>query len=364
MLKGVLMARRKKEPEARALYYPFIEVSDLAWLYSAALFWDEISTITPDVPEPYEHRASRTLADAGLLLPYRSTPNRREIVNISERIAGLIGNATFASVLGEDSWLVHQSRRYRVHPDKIESNLRHALERRGMAVYRGDGFLDMEGGLAAAYILLLAVEVAGSRGCSLVTDLPLAFQATDAARYQDTTAFVGAPWEDRRRRIGAEYVDACITEMMLTWFSVDPDTDPKNIVKFKRRRKTELQRFRDAMFRVNSNLLTESDLTYDDLRRRAREYVHKEVRPAYDDLKKTLREQRVKFTGGVLEAAGYYEIPGAAVAIAGQPWALIAAPFCAIAIRGVKYFLQRQSTLQNSPWSYLYRVEKKFGVLK
>ena len=93
----------------RALYYPFIEVRDPTWLLGATLFWDEISTITPNVAHPYTSRVSHELYEEGVLKPYRSNPQRREIVSISEKISEFITNPHFKSLIGLDHWSVQLS---------------------------------------------------------------------------------------------------------------------------------------------------------------------------------------------------------------------------------------------------------------
>lgn len=360
------MADKRETEKYRALYYPYIEVKDESWLLSAALFWDEVSTITPNTENPYKLSVSKELADEGVLIPFRARDNRNEVARISEQISGLLGNPAFLSVFGEGNWAVQQARRHPVFPDKIESNLRHELVRKGAAARRDDGLFEIEEGLAAAYFLLLAVEVAAQNSCSLVTDISGAYRASEAIRFQDSIVhdeFMGfRGYRNRRETIGVEYVDACVSEMILTWFRIEAGTETKQIIRFRKKRRDELERMRNAVFRVNSGILTDDDLSYDNLRKRAKDYVHNEIRPAFDDLKKILREERVKFLPGALQAALYAEAPGSLIAAAGNTWALVAAPLCGITIKGIRFLLERQETLRNSPWSYLYQAEKSFGT--
>jgi len=49
-----------------ALYYPTIDIKDEAWLKSAVLLWDTISTIVPESEdEPYKNEWTRAFAQAG-----------------------------------------------------------------------------------------------------------------------------------------------------------------------------------------------------------------------------------------------------------------------------------------------------------
>ena len=348
----------------RVLYYPSIEIGDVGWLNSMALFWDQISTITPNVEQPYGTDTSKEFMDAGILVPYKANPKRREIVEISEEISGLLGNPYFEALFTEDHWLIHQSRRYRVHPEKIESNLRHRLEESGFARTNREGWVEMNAGLAAAYMLLLSIKISGSQGFSLITDQVEVFRASGVARLQEFH-----PSEEHLLRFGGhrdtramEFIDACINELSLSWFRIDPDVPPKNIIRYREKRKDELQRMRDAILRANSRVFTDSDASLDDLRNQAKDYVHSSIQPAYDDLCNSLKDERINYLPDVLTAALYSEGVGALAATLGQSWPLIAAPICGIAVRSVKYLNTRQAALRNSPWSYLYHAEKKFGV--
>lgn len=231
----------------RALYYPYIEINDPGWLLSAALFWDEISTITPNVKQPYTSPLSRELFDARILTPYRANPRRNEIADISKQISELISNPYFELLIGKDHWSVRQSREYPIHPDKIETNLQYELEELGKARKRPDGFLGMERGLAAAYMLILSSRVAERMKSSIVTDHVEAFRAAEIVRFpqaSDQNRFLdyfevspatdvarfprpyrrnrSLDYQRKRHVVRRHVVDACINEMITTWFKINP----------------------------------------------------------------------------------------------------------------------------------------------
>ena len=134
----------------KVLYYPFIEINDKSWLLSSLLFWDRISTITPDMQQPYSSRISRELFDLGVLVPLRVNPQRREVAVASNRMFEYMTNPHFRSLIGKDHWSVMQSQG--LYPDKIEGNLMHELEMLGKAKKRADNLIEMEGGLAAGSV--------------------------------------------------------------------------------------------------------------------------------------------------------------------------------------------------------------------
>src|SRR5688500_18250243 len=100
------MARTRDRTHS-ALYYPLIEVEDPGWLLSAALFWETLSTITPDTDDPYHCRASRVFADEGVLIPHRVTPKASEVKRVATRIAPILSNPTF-SLIDQDHWSMQQ----------------------------------------------------------------------------------------------------------------------------------------------------------------------------------------------------------------------------------------------------------------
>lgn len=58
-----------------ALYYPTIDIKDEAWLKSAVLLWDTISTIVPESEdEPYKNELTRAFAQAGIVSPHKVNP--------------------------------------------------------------------------------------------------------------------------------------------------------------------------------------------------------------------------------------------------------------------------------------------------
>lgn len=58
-----------------ALYYPTIDIKDEAWLKSAVLLWDTISTIVPDSEDdPYKNEWSKAFANARVVVPYKVNP--------------------------------------------------------------------------------------------------------------------------------------------------------------------------------------------------------------------------------------------------------------------------------------------------
>lgn len=69
----------------QALYYPWIDVADEAWLKTSLLYWDSVRTIVPEsVDSPYLTTTGGALADAGFLVPVRVNSDMDEIRELTE----------------------------------------------------------------------------------------------------------------------------------------------------------------------------------------------------------------------------------------------------------------------------------------
>ena len=70
-----------------ALYYPTIDIKDVAWLKSAVLLWDKISTIVPySEREPYKNEFSRAFASAGVIVPHKVNPSKVNFQGLDKEV--------------------------------------------------------------------------------------------------------------------------------------------------------------------------------------------------------------------------------------------------------------------------------------
>jgi len=79
---------------SQALYYPWIDVSDEAWLKTALLYWDSVRTIVPEsINAPYSTDTGRTLQDAGFLVPLRVHSGMDEIEDLAADVLTYLQSA-------------------------------------------------------------------------------------------------------------------------------------------------------------------------------------------------------------------------------------------------------------------------------
>ncbi len=344
-----------------ALYYPRIEIEDSSWLLSAALLWDSIRTITPDIPVPYCRPVSLELQDEGILIPERVSPQSPPALDIAERILDLITSPYAASIVGENSWLIHQTY---IHRSKIESNLQHAIDQLFGCTSAHPDFCSLPADIGAAYMLTLAVALAERGGFRIVTDNPHAFRAAERVLWPEKERRC-EPWLDIERTddTAAKVVDVVLTQIAHTWLQITPDTPVSKIVSFRRKRHEELQRLRNVLQERATQLMIWQDdgVTLEDIQELARRILDDEVLPALAAVEQCLRESKVDFTLDTVEAAVVSELPGALVAAMTTPWALVAAPALTVVARSARYVLRHRRVVRECPYSYLIRARTAIG---
>ena len=57
---------------SQALFYPWIDIRNDAWLKTSLLYWDSVRTIVPEsIDAPYSTETGRVLEGTGFLVPLR-----------------------------------------------------------------------------------------------------------------------------------------------------------------------------------------------------------------------------------------------------------------------------------------------------
>lgn len=355
----------------RALYFPRIEVEDPGWLLGAVLFWDEIHTITPDLVQPYQSPLAVELNAEGALLPYRISPDSEATADVIDGVMDLLTSPELPALMrGGGSWIMSRLDRHEfVSRDKIHSNLQHAIrELFGPEVEQGPN-LKLPTGLAAAYMLSLATEVAANDEMDLVTDCPAEFRAAETILRPVTTSAGHYPWDiigprqwRDRQAMHQEFASSCLSEAAVNWMRIDPDTPVKKVIRFRERRHDELQHLRDLLRDAARSVLRQEDpLSRAELQKRASSYVEEELRPALETAQRTLREAKVNFIPETIESVVTSELPAAAAAMMGATWALVAAPIFALSIRGVRHLVKVKDARKQCPYQYLLRSQETFG---
>jgi hypothetical protein len=71
----------------KALYYPWIDITNDAWLKNSLLYWDKIHTIVPaSVEQPYSNKTARECSEADILVPHRVGQDGREVRELADDV--------------------------------------------------------------------------------------------------------------------------------------------------------------------------------------------------------------------------------------------------------------------------------------
>jgi hypothetical protein len=172
-------------PPSQALYYPWIDIQDEAWLKTSLLYWDTVRTIVPEsIQAPYSSETSRALEGAGFLVPLRVHSRMEEIEELTDDALTYLNTTEGGELLVARS----QSSRHHIHLDKLSTSLvrlpmfhqkfghevLHFLSSRASPSSGGPDWLDVDEGFALFYMTLLANRLAERVGAALLTPIPTA----------------------------------------------------------------------------------------------------------------------------------------------------------------------------------------------
>ena len=167
-----------------ALYYPWIDIHDEAWLKSAILYWDTIHTIVPrSMDRPYTSQSATICADEQVLLPLHVESGMEDIEELAEDVLRYLSSNEAAEFLltadNSSRVYVHPEKLpgtlqhlVQLHPEKLSNEIRHIIQRIGLVRDADDDWLHVDARFADFYMTLLATRLSDSRGIGLLTSMP------------------------------------------------------------------------------------------------------------------------------------------------------------------------------------------------
>jgi len=393
----------------QALYYPYIDVPEDAWLKSAILYWDKIYTIAPrSIDQPYSSEAARQLQALGYLEPYLvdfqdAYIDSSDFMDVHSRAQEALGRMdaghdpnSWAQGLGDlpsrsiDHLRGVQRRLRRLAGDfpefDLESELRrhvpidrvtslaHALSRGEFVHYQklSLGFLERlrrESGWrpradtpwillpqspAAFYMTLLASKISNKLGTTLVTDVPPAGTLASLA----TVERAGAPPLET-----SGFGEGLLVELVLQGIRIDPTTPLDVLLKFKKEHGDELGRLRTVVHEAAGELPALRDPQ--DLRRNIEDIHRNRIQPALSGLQQALSRVAIRYTlDGVIKTITLVSSSATVAGLLGVqgPYLMCAmAAGLSVAINFVQYRLDRSRVLDEGAFSYVLAAQRAFG---
>ncbi|MCG3146051.1 MAG: hypothetical protein HONDAALG_03856 [Gammaproteobacteria bacterium] len=372
---------------SQALFYPWIDIQDEAWLKTSLLYWDEVRTIVPEsIDAPYSTNTGRALAEAGFLVPLRVHSGMDEIEELTEDVLSYLGTTEGAELLiaegGPHRHDIHVEKLpYRLgrlaemHPEKLPYEIRRMLRNLAAPSRRGPEWLHVDEGFADFYMTLLANRLADRVGARLLTSVPAADRLAVTARL-DAQLNGLIPWGMRahgrhwreyeafgaRRRMPRHLAPGLLANLAIEQVGIAPDTPIERLIEFREKHRDELAVFRTKVEQLAASV--EADLSTEALRQRIADLHSHEVVPAISALKAALKGRRIKWlSDGLLKIAFLSAGASTMLAVAGLavPTALLAGAGISLIATGTIYNVDKRESLLANPYAYLLSVERELS---
>lgn len=312
---------------SQALFYPWIDIRDEAWLKTSLLYWDSVRTIVPEsINAPYSTETGRILQAAGFLMPLRVHSRMEEIRELTDDALTYLNTSEGGELLVTGM----QDRRHLIHVDKLSTSLvrlpmfhqkfgheiLHFLSRRGAQSHRESDWLEVDEGFALFYMTLLASRLAERVGAALLTPIPTAERLALAARLDAQLNGVvpgGLNAESRRRwqeyeafgprrRMPRTLAPGLLAQLAIQRLAIAPETPIDRLLEFREQHRDELALFRTKIEQLASAV--DADLSTEALRQRVSGLYTNEIAPATANLKEALSGRRIRWLSeGLLKIA-------------------------------------------------------------
>ncbi len=332
------------------LYYPKINIPDGAWLRSAILYWDHVSSIVPNEDYAYFSPELYYLQQEGIYRPFY--PQTVFSSKYADAFCDCAVKRIFAYLMAARNERNGQNEPARIHMDKIYAPVfEKLLEETGLVHCEHTcGWLEIDSRVVQIYIKTLAEY---------------------AIRCAEEYTVLGADSNVHQQEIfhSASYRATPQTQccrISLTNCLPQPalDVSYEDILAFKRRRKPELDAFWDELHALEINLCRAEDPAQIPLYEA--QFVTRWER-ASADLRRVLKEARISFFLAGLFALVASPFCGRLLAqTAGMPIAdtvQTGVSMLSVAVDYVYYRKKVGAARENGAFSYLIRAERE-GLLR
>lgn len=371
----------------QALFYPWIDIRNEAWLKTALLYWDSVRTIVPEsIDAPYSTDTGRALQGAGFLVPLRVHSGMDEIEDLAADVLTYLGTTEGAELLiaarGGSRRDIHVEklpyelgRLANIHPEKLPYEIRHLLHDFAKPSGRGRDWLRVDDKFANFYMTLLASRLSERVGARLLTSLAAADRLAVTARFDAQLNGV-IPWGMHphwrhwreyeafgpRHRMPRHLAPGMLANLAIERIGVAPDTPIDRLIEFREKHRDELAQFRTKVDQLAASI--EADLTAEALRQRVTDLYTGEVAPAISNLKAALGGRRIKWLGdGLLKVAFLSAGSSTMLVMAGLtvPTALLAGAGISLIATGTMYNVDKRESLRTNPFAYLLSLERELA---
>jgi hypothetical protein len=350
-----------------ALYYPYIDIDDPAWVRTAILFWNRIQTIVPTViSEPYRNSESRILHAEELLIPLACDLQGELLEDLGRRILkyyehedgmhGVLESVNGASLEPYDfppslpETIVSRTVQARLHPSKVSQSLRQRLVG---AEYDEEGFLLVDERFGAFYMSALATRLTQDTGAVAVSNEANAFGLQLNTVLDEVLSRAPAA------------ADGVLMSVVVESLTLDPSVPLQRVIRFRRKNEQRLQDLARNFEDLNAKI--ESAEAPAELKEKAGRYYRRNVLPEINKLQDALSDAGIGAAmAGMRNTVTLSAAAGTAISkLLDWPvsnFLLGAGAFVTVAEIAVQTHLAGRKIRRESPYSYLLDVERQFAL--
>jgi hypothetical protein len=363
----------------RALFYPWIDITDEGWLKNALLYWDHIQTIVPrSIERPYSTRTAMEFYDNGMLEPLFVESRMREIEALTNDVLTYVNSSEGADVLTSSGF----SRYRNVHPEKLPREVRRLLrlhpdklsyELRGI-LRPGHEWLHVDERFGNFYMTLLATRLSEARGLGLLTDTPASDRLANAAKLNaelsilklDRRRLFNPPWHDEEllyRNQPSTLAQGALANLVIKRIQIDPETPVDKLIKFKQKYSDELGLFRSKISDLTTAI--SDDQSFESLVQKVHDIYTNEFSPEFNAFKKALKASKIKWAADNFLRVAFYSTSATSIPLnllgLSIPQALLAGVGVSLTVSAVLYNYDKVEKLNQSPFTYILAAEKNLG---
>lgn len=362
---------------SNGLYYPNIDIKNINWLKTSMLFWDSILTIVPEsMKEPYKQRDTQYLADIGFLRPLYVNSNDKSVVGIEQDILDILYSPEFLKIIcssqnnrynsiwsEKNSGSIKKQLRYMIYSDKmsykIQSEIQHLIHDfdHSEAYFLGDK-------LANIYMITLANKLCEDHSLGMITDDIPCFDIGNTIRFGNQSSIYSEEHFFNRRQRDHQLEQGVLLDYIIKNISISPDTSFDELIDFKNHHKDELGLFRTQLSKLTQDFDVNKPIEI--IQRDIEDLYKNEFVPAFDNFKKALRSSKIKWFSNSFFKVSLFSTSSTSVpmALLGMPieQAIFAGIGISIITSAISYNMNKMEFLRNSPYSYLYIINKDFRM--
>lgn len=337
-----------------AIYYPWIDIEDSAWLKTAILYWDKISTIVPSyMDKPYNNPDCAYLESVGVVIPEFVQPGQGIVEEASSNFLNYLSSSEAKRILLPPRVNVLRLPSVdttidvaRVNKWKLGDELTKAMIRSGRV--REDGeWLIFDKQSVNYYMALLAAGISSSKHFAPLTNDGVFESISNKVKRGDEPNI-------KKQHLG----EALLAHMTLETVCIAEDTPLETILTFRADYSDEIGRFRAAIGGFAEKIDPETP-SFEALEQQVTDIYKNEIEPAIKYLRKALAGRKFRLAATQLTSIIFAQSISSLALDA--PLNIAVSASCMIVGNAINYLIDRKQDLMSNPYSYILSAQSQFS---